>query len=201
MKKSVSKAIVLMMIPIAMAIIMQGILRDGVTTWLPSLISDTFKLPDSLSILLGMVLPIFSMISYNVSSKIEDKIGNELITSAVFFITAVASAGLLALFIDVSPALSVLLLALITGCMHGVNLMLISRVPRYFDKYGKISTVSGIVNAFTYVGSALATYIVPLIASHLTWSITALSWLAMAAVGALVCLVTVKTWSAFRRDR
>jgi len=200
-KRSVGAAIIIMMIPIAMAIIVQGILRDGVTTWLPSLISDTFKLPDSLSVLMGMTLPIFSMISYNVSAKIEDKIKNELVTSTLFYVTATAAAGLLALLLDISPVISVLLLAVTTGCMHGVNLMLISRIPRYFDKYGKISTVSGVVNAFTYVGSALATYIVPRIASTWTWKITVLSWMALAALGVFVCMITVKPWTKFRNDR
>ena len=200
-KRSVSAAIIMMMAPIAMAIILQGVLRDGVTTWLPSLISDTFSLPDSLSILMGMILPIFSMISYNVSAKIENKIKNELVTSTVFFVTATVSTGLLALLLDVSPVISVFLLAVTTGCMHGVNLMLISRIPRYFDKYGKISTVSGVVNAFTYVGSAMATYIVPLIASAWTWKITIISWMGFAVVGSLMCLITIKPWTKFKKQR
>ena len=40
--------------------------------------------------------------------------------------------------------------------MHGVNLMLISRVPAYFDRYGKISTDSGLLNTFTYIGSGIS---------------------------------------------
>ncbi len=200
-KSSIGAAVILMMIPIASAIIVQGILRDGVTTWLPSLIYDTFELPDSLSVLMGMILPIFSMISYNVSDKIEKKIGNELVTSTVFYVTATVSAGLLALLLDVSPVISVFLLAMTTGCMHGINLMLISRIPRYFDKYGKISTVSGVVNAFTYVGSAMATYIVPKIAATWTWRITVISWVVFASVGTVVCLIAVKPWTKFKNDR
>lgn len=194
-------AIILMMVPIAAAIVLQGILRDGVTTWLPALISDTFNLPDSVSILTGIALPVFSMISYNISNALEKKIGNELITSSLFFGVAAVSAGLLALLLDVSPIISVALLAMITGCMHGINLMLISRVPRYFDRYGKISTVSGVVNAFTYVGSALATYIVPLMASEWDWTLTVLSWLVFAASGGAICVCIIRAWNNFRKSR
>lgn len=200
-KATVGAAVVLLLIPIALAIILQGILRDGVTTWLPTLVSDTFDLPSSVSILTGIALPIFSMISYNVSARLEKRIGNELVTSAMFFVCAAVSAGLLTLVLDVNPIISVLLMAVITGCMHGINLMLISRVPRYFDRYGKISTVSGIVNAFTYVGSAISTYLVAVISEEYGWSFTALSWLLIAAAGAVVCICVIGAWRKFRYSR
>ncbi|MBQ8551804.1 MAG: MFS transporter [Clostridia bacterium] len=197
----IGAAVVIMMVPIAIAIVLQGILRDGVTTWLPTLVSDTFDLSSSVSILTGIALPIFSMISYNVSAALEKKIGNELITSAVFFGIAAVSAGLLTLLLDVNPFISVLLLAVITGCMHGINLMLISRVPRYFDRYGKISTISGVVNAFTYVGSALSTYLFAAMSEDYGWGFTVASWLAIAAVGTAICVLTIGSWNKFRKQR
>ena len=200
-KERVGSAVILLLIPIALAIILQGILRDGVTTWLPTLVSDTFDLPSSVSILTGIALPIFSMISYNVSAKLEKRIGNELVTSAVFFVCAAVSAGALTLFLEVNPIISVLLMAVITGCMHGINLMLISRVPRYFDRFGKISTVSGIVNAFTYVGSAISTYLVAVISEEYGWGLTVLSWLFIAAAGAVVCAGAIRAWRKFRYSR
>lgn len=200
-KMRIGSAVIIMMVPIAAAIAVQGILRDGVTTWLPTLVSDTFDLSSSVSILTGIALPIFSMISYNLSAKIEKRIKNELITSVVFYVTATVSSGVLCLFLDVNPLVSVLLLAVITGCMHGVNLMLISRVPRYFDKYGKISTISGVVNAFTYVGSALSTYLVAALSEDFGWGFTVVFWLILAVAGTVLCIVTVPAWSRFRRDR
>ena len=199
--RRITFGIVAMMIPIALAIIFQGMLRDGVTTWLPTLVSDTFDLPSSISILTGIILPIFSMITFNVSAALERKIKNELITSAVFYTIAALSATLLTFIFDISPIISVLLLALITGCIHGVNLMLISRVPRYFDKYGKISTVSGIVNAFTYVGSALSTYLVAVIAEKRGWGFTIASWLIIAIAGVVVCVAAIRAWTRFREDK
>ncbi len=200
-KSSIGIAVIILMIPIALAITLQGILRDGVTTWLPSLVSDTFDLSSSVSILTGIVLPIFSMICYNISSRLEAKIKNELITSGVFFAVAALSALLLRLFLSVSPIISVLLLGVITGCMHGINLMLISRVPRYFDKYGKISTVSGIVNAFTYVGSTISVYFVAVATEARGWNFTVLTWLLIAAAGAAVCVGTIGAWRRFRYGR
>ncbi len=200
-KPRVGTAIVLMMIPIAFAIVLQGILRDGITTWLPTLVSETFGLPSELSILSGIILPVFSMISYNVSSCIEKKIGNELITSMIFFVTASISAAVLALTLNVNAIIAIFLMAVMTGCMHGINLMLISRVPRYFDRYGKISTISGIVNAFTYVGSALSTYLFAAISESASWSFAVLSWVIIAGIGAAVCAIVITNWRKFRNNR
>lgn len=190
---------VLIMVPIALAIVLQGLLRDGVSQWLPSLIADSSGLSASSAILSGVVLPIFTIICYNLSSMLEDKIKNELITSFVFFACAAVCSGILILLLGTSPIISVILLGIITGCMHGVNLMLISRVPKYFAKYGKISTVSGVVNAFTYVGSALSAYFVAVISGAKGWTFTIAVWLVIAALGAAICILTVKPWNKFRR--
>ena len=44
------------------AIIIQGSLRDGVTTWMPSYISETFSLGSDISILSGVIMPVFAFL-------------------------------------------------------------------------------------------------------------------------------------------
>ena len=189
-----------LLIPLAAAIILQGILRDGVTTWLPTLVSDTFNLDSSISILSGVVLPIFSMISYNVAATLNRRFNDEVITSAILFGISALSAVLLVVLYAVNPILSVLLLAIMTGCMHGINLMLISRIPRYYDKFKKISTISGLLNAFTYVGSGLSTYLVAVLQESYGWHFTIVSWFVFAAAGGAACIAGIHLWHMFRRS-
>ncbi len=188
---------------LAIAIILQGILRDGVTTWMPTLVSDTFDLPSSVSILSGIVLPIFSMVSYTVSTKLSLRVGNIVTTSAILFAIGAAAAGLLSLLLGAGPVPAILLTALVTGCMHGINLMLITRIPAYFGPYGCISTVSGVLNAFTYVGSAASTYGFAVLSAKMGWQFTVVSWCIIAAAGALVCAAGAIMWRKFlaRRPR
>ena len=47
---------------IMLAIMMQGILRDGITTWMPSYISETFHLASFISILTGIALLLFGIV-------------------------------------------------------------------------------------------------------------------------------------------
>jgi OPA family glycerol-3-phosphate transporter-like MFS transporter len=92
---------------------------------------------------------------------------------------------------------SVIVLSLITAAMHGVNLLLISRVPLYYAKYGKISTVSGVLNAFTYIGSAASTYGVAVFSEKYGWYFTVGSWAVITLIGCLVCLINIRKWKKF----
>ena len=79
----------------------------------------------------------------------------------------------------------------------GVNIMLISYVPKYFDKYGKISSVSGFLNACTYLGSAASSYGFAAIAETSGWSATILIWLFITLAACLLCALGVRKWTKF----
>ena len=88
-------------------------------------------------------------------------------------------------------------MALIIGSVHGINLMLVCYVPKRFKKYGNVSTLSGIINSFTYVGSAISTYGIAIVAENNGWNITILMWLIIAVVGSFCCLLAFNKWKKF----
>lgn len=184
-----------LMICIMVAIILQGMLRDGVTTWMPSYISETYHLSSSISILTGVVLPIFSIICLQITSKLYRKIfTNPIMCAGIIFGASTISALALLLFTGQNAALSVVSSAMLTGCMHGVNLMLICMIPPFFEKHGNVSTVSGVLNACTYIGSAISTYGVALLSERFSWEYTLFIWMLIGLLGTVLCLVSVKPW-------
>lgn len=187
---------------IMLAIVLQGMLRDGVTTWTPSLISEVFSLPTEHSILTGVFLPLFGMFAFWIVGLInrKEKFKNELYLSALIFSLGAVAAALLALFNGKNPALSIGLSALLTGCMHGVNLLLVCVVPARFKKYGNVSFMSGLLNFCTYVGSASATYAIAKIAEKYNWSVTIMIWCVIASLGAIVCFTQIGRWKKFCSD-
>lgn len=187
------------LVVILFCIILQGMLRDGLTTWMPSLISDTFALPNAVSILTGVVLPLFAIVSIKAAALVQDKLHNELLCAGIFFgIGFVCTLLMLPLF-SRSVVMTVILMALITACMHGVNLMLITRAPIHFARYGKISTMSGLLNAFTYIGSATSTYGFAWLSDRYGWYFTIGSWAVTACAGMLLCLALTKKWGQFTK--
>lgn len=183
---------------VMLAIILQGSLRDGVTDWMPSYIADTFNMANSVAILSCVLLPIFSIICYSLAGKIYRKNPNNPIICAgfIFGVGAIAAAALY-FFNGVNAALSVFMSALLTGCMHGVNLMLISYVPAFFKNTGRVSLVSGMLNSCTYIGSAVSVYGFAAVSEAVGWSATVFIWLVVAILGTAVCLIASPFWKRF----
>ena len=184
-----------LMIGLMIAIVCMGALRDGITTWMPSYIAETYNLSSVISILTGVILPVFSILAIQAASSLyRKKFKNPVANATVLFGAGAVSALALALLFNTSAATSVVFSAVFTGCMHGVNLMLITMLPPYFKKYGNTSTASGFLNACTYIGSAISTYGIAVLSEHFGWQVTLLSWLGIAALGTVLCLVCIRPW-------
>ncbi len=177
------------------AIMLQGALRDGVTTWMPSYISETYQLSSLVSILTGVTLPVFGIVCFQAASVLYRKLFCRPPLSAGVLFTAGAFLALfLYFFSGQNAAVSVFLSALLTGCMHGVNLILICMVPPFFKEQGNVSTVSGVLNACTYIGSAISAYGIAGLSEGLGWRFTLLSWCLIAAAGAVLSFCCISPW-------
>lgn len=185
-----------LMLGIFVVIALQGMLRDGVTTWMPSYISETYQMSNLSAILSGVILPLFSILSTRIAAGVYRRyLTNPVLCAGALFGMGLLSAAALLLCSGRSAAAAVLLMALLTGCMHGVNLMLISMLPAYFKRFGNVSTVSGLLNAFTYIGSAVSTYGIALISENYGWHWNLVTWLLICVAGTALSLLCVPAWS------
>ena len=194
------KYVFLPLVLIMIAIIMQGALRDGVTAWMPSYLIDEFSIPSNWSILITVVLAIFSMISFTVFDYMNTRFfKNEIMPmieatiatlSILLFIT-----NLLGIAIP-----SILLMATLVACMHGINLMLIAFAPKRFKRSGKVSTYSGVMNACTYIGAAISTYGFAKISELHGWGITIIIWIGVSLIGCILCAVALPKWKKFKNE-
>ena len=183
---------------IIFAIIFQGMLRDGVATWMPTYLAEIHSMSNEESILSAVFPAIFSILTFSIANWLYKKFfTNEVVCGAVIFGVACAAAGILFLFFGKTSIVAIICFTLITGCMHGVNLMLITHVPKRFKKYGNISTFAGIVNACTYIGEAIFLYGLAAISKHLGWHFSIGTCFAIAALGTLCCFVAAHRWKKF----
>ncbi len=183
-------------------IICQGTLRDGITTWMPTYLADTYHMESGKSILTGVLLPLFGMVCYQIVLWMNRKlVENELQCAAIIFGVGLVSLLALRLLHAHSVALSVLILAFAVGSMHGVNLIMTCMTPKYLAGSGKISMISGLLNACTYIGSALSMYGVALIADRFGWTVTESLWCAVALLGTLCAAACVPKWGKLRKGQ
>jgi len=189
---------VMPIILIVCGIIFQGMLRDGVTNWMPTYLAEVFDFGNQTSIFITVSLAIFSILTFGVADGLYRRFfKNEITCGGVIFAAAVLSAVVMALFFGAGAWLAVLMMAMITGCMHGVNLMLITHVPKRFKKYGNISTVSGALNACTYIGAAIATYGVAKLSEIVGWRNTVGVWAIIGVLGTACCFIAARMWKKF----
>ena len=185
-----------MMLFIMLAIVMQGMLRDGITTWMPSYIAETFNLSSIISILTGVVLPIFSILCSQATAALyRKKLRNPLLCAGVIFGMGTVAALVLYFLSAKNAAISAFLAAVVTGSMHGVNFMLVSILPPFFKKYGNVSTASGVLNSCTYIGSAASTYGIAVLSQSIGWGDTIGIWFLIALTGTILCLISIKPWA------
>ncbi|MBQ0111161.1 MAG: MFS transporter, partial [Oscillospiraceae bacterium] len=163
--------VIMLLTVLMVTIALQGMLRDGVQTWTPNILMSLHGLDTSAAILSSVILPVFGFLCITFATFVQTRlIRNESLAAGIFFAVAVVCAVLLNFFGKLNMILCVALIAVIIGCAHGVNTLLVCIVPRSFVKTGKVGFVSGLLNSATYIGSALAVYIFGALGEHNDWT-------------------------------
>ena len=185
-------------------VIIHGLLRDGITAWMPDFIAEVGGLETGISILTTAILPIFCIFTVILAKKICARIGSDGKSSAFFYGICTLSAALIVILLDYVNSFTffviVLLMALITGCMHAVNHIFITRIPGAFKKVGRVSGIVGVLNAVTYIGGALSPYAVALVAGEFGWNMAVLFWTALSALSTLLCILSCRKWNKFKES-
>lgn len=174
---------------VMLTIVLQGSLRDGVTTWMPSYMSDTFALGSALSVLTSVCMPIFALLCIWGVERLYYAVGN--VQKCTFLLFAVALIASLcipkAASVGVVPA--ILLFSLIVGPMHGINSLQTCMLPRQMGDAAHLGFYTGAFNGCVYIGSALSTYVFAQVSETFGWNGTVLVWCVTAGLGALLCLL------------
>lgn len=173
-------------------VVIHGMLKDGVTTWVPTYITETFLTSPSFSILVTTVLPILNLTGAYAAKYVYGKCKEHEVKAVTLFF-AVATAALCGLWAGkgVSIILTVLLFAVTTASMMAANTLFVNMLPLRFERQGRVSTVSGFLNSAAYLGTAVSTFTIGIMVEKLGWNVTIGSWVVLTA-GALGCCVVFR---------
>jgi OPA family glycerol-3-phosphate transporter-like MFS transporter len=189
------------MVFLCFGLMFQGILKDGVTTWIPTYIREEFNMESVVSIISTTIIPIFNLSGVYLASIVNKKIfKNEITTSASFFAICTVTLFLLRLYSGESVVIVLILFGIATTAMMAVNTMLVSMVPIYFAPYGKSSTASGILNSSAYAGGAISTYGIGVLSEVAGWDTTIIIWSMIAFAGMAVCILGKTYWRKFSQN-
>ena len=185
------------LIPMSVAILLMGMLRDGLQTWMPTYVCEVFGLSTESAILISGLLPVLSMVSIAASTRLFRRNGDETKSAAILFGLSFVCAAVMAAIFPGPATIGVALFALLAGSMHGVNQMIICFTPTRFEPYGRVSTFSGLLNCFVYVGAAISTYGFAGFSEAFGWRSTMVLWMGIALLGTIFCLICLGRWGRF----
>lgn len=187
---------------IIMPSFLHGMMRDGITNWVPTMITEEYGVLPSFSVFLTIVLPIFNAFGAYIITPLYKRLGcNETKTAGICAIFAIIPMTLL-LFIGKIPVIvSIILLALTTMSMYSLNYIIISRVPVRFAESGHTSSVTGILNSFAYIGCAVSSYGFGAISQKAGWNAVIVIWIISALLTSLFAFSANGKWKKFIMSR
>lgn len=177
---------------------LHGMMRDGITNWVPTMITEEYGVVPSFSVFLTVVLPIFNAFGAYIITPLYKKLGcNEMKAAGICSVFALVPMILL-LFIGKIPVIiSIILLALTTMSMYSLNYLIISRVPVRFAQKGLTSSVTGILNSFAYIGCAVSSYGFGAVSQKAGWSAIIIIWIISAVLTSIFAFSANRKWKQF----
>ena len=177
---------------ILISAVTNGFIKDGVTTWVPSILKEEFGVPSSLSIIVTLLLPVVSIFGASLVKMLHKKQKDENALNGVFYFGAMVLSGLIILTINLKSApLTLILFGGIACLMAAVNNVITSVVPLYSRDKIDSGLSAGLLNTFCYVGSTLATSLLGKIADTKGWNDVFICILLFTVVAFGVCLFSV----------
>ena len=156
-----------------------NLIKDGLTNWMPTILERQYGLPDSLSILLALALPIVSIFSNFLTVYLHKRCPDYIYQNALVFGTSgILVLGIIAgLGLQNSAASLIITLAgftLVTFIVYSSNTLITSLYPMKMK--GKINSglIAGVLNGFCYVGSTISDFGLGFVAKSGGW--TAVFW-------------------------
>ena len=170
------KGLGVLFIVFAFFAVVDNLVKDGLTTWVPMILKDLYQLPDYMSILLTLLLPILAIFGATVAVFLNKKIPNFVTLGAVLFLCSTLLIGVVIVFLPKNVfAVTLCSFALVACLMSGVNNIVTSMMPLYWKDKINSGMVAGILNGFCYVGSTISSYGLGKVAD--VWGWPAVFWL------------------------
>ena len=191
-KLSFTPVFVMGIIVVLISAISNGFIKDGITTWVPSILKEEFGVPSSLSIIVTLLLPVLSIFGTSLVNALHKKQKDENALNGIFYFATVILVGLIILTLNLkSVPITLALFGGIACLMSAVNNVITSVVPLYSRDKIDSGFSAGLLNTFCYIGSTLATSLLGKIADTSGWNDVFICIFILTVVSTLVCGASV----------
>lgn len=169
-KKKIGSSLMISLVILAFFAVVTNLVKDGLTTWIPKILEDTYEMPSYLSILLTLFLPMLALFGTAVAVRLNKNIPDTVDLCAIAFAFIGILMGAVMLFANLSAAVMILCLSLVSLSSSAINNAVTSMFPLYHKAEINSGMAAGVLNGFCYIGSALSDYGLGLIADLSGWN-------------------------------
>lgn len=164
------KGLGLLLVIFAIYSVMTNLIKDGLTTWVPTVLNEAYGLPDYASILLTLLLPLCAIFGVLVVTVMHKKIKSLSICALSFAISCALIGAVIGTINLNSFVVTVVSFALVSCLTSGINNVLTSMIPLYWKNKINSGLLAGVLNGFCYVGSTISSYGLGSVADKWGWN-------------------------------
>ncbi len=190
-KISLTPAFAVSVTVILISAVTNGFIKDGITTWVPSIMKEEFDVPSSLSIIITLILPVLSIFGTSLVNILHKREKNENALNGIFYFGVVILTAFIILTVNLkSVPLTLTLFGGIACLMSAINNVITSVVPLYSRDKIDPGLSAGLLNTFCYMGSTMSTSLLGRIADTKGWNDVFICILIFTTVSFIVCTVS-----------
>ncbi len=183
---------------ILFAILLMGILQNGLLTWLPQMTMDSLHIEAAHAVFLSAAIPLMNSTSVWMLKGIErHSKSNDMVNCGRLFACSAVGMLLIILLGSFLPVANIVFYALVSVLATGINTILISYVPCHYTESGRSSTIAGLTNSAAYLGSALSGWGLGFAAGNWGWECVNGLLLALCLLGFVVSFAASLPWRRF----
>ena len=171
-------------------------MKDGIQTFVPVILKSLAEIPDSFSLLLALILPLFGIFGSIVAVNLNKKIP-KAITLCMFFFGVISLFNAIVFFFGNNLLITVVSFGILELLLHGNSIVIVSIFPLAMRERMSSGALAGILNGAAYIGTALSTWLLGKIADISGgWSAVFATLLGVALsaliIGAVYLIVAIK---------
>lgn len=189
--KSMPKAILLGTVFLCLFAVVTNLVKDGLITWVPSVLKESYSLPDTLAILLTLVIPIVAIFGNAFALTLHKRISDYVSQGCFCFAVISGILGIILWSLGAKNMVAMLIGLLLTSLLaSSVNSLITAIYPMFMRSQLNSGMFAGILNGFCYLGSTISSYGLGFVADKHGWS--GVFWLLLG-----ICLFACFLWLVY----
>ena len=185
-------AVLLALFLAALAGIANGFIKDGINTWVPSVLYEEFNVSQSFSILLTLLLPMVSTLGAAIAKKVHEKISSHACMNLIFFIFSACLCGGILISLKYHSIIAIMFCFICVACgMAMINNVITSMFALDYRRMLNAGFAAGLLNTFCYIGSTTTSYTLGAVAQSKGWYAVFFIMLSVCLAASAICLAGV----------